>query len=104
MYSIEAVYGLTSPQVVSRDVIEVLRATLYAITDANCFSGPPENESDVHNRIEAVMRCIFPDLQHKPPIPKSVKNFEPDTGLPSIRTLVEYKFIESKNDVRQSRR
>jgi REase_DpnII-MboI len=97
--SIEAVYGLKSSHVVSKDVIEVLRATLYAITDRNCFLEPPSSEADVHHRVEAVLRCIFPDLRHAPPIPKSVKNFEPDTGLPSIRTLVEYKFIQVKTDV-----
>lgn len=97
--SIEAVYGIRSSSVVSKDVIEVLRATQYAITDPICFSDPPASEADVHHRIEAVLRCVFPDLDHKPPVPKAVKNFIPDTGLPSLRTLVEYKFIQTKDDV-----
>lgn len=78
---------------VAKDVIEILKATQYSITDKNCFENPPTNEKDVHVRIEAVLRCVFPDLLHKPPIAKQIKNFEPDTGLPSIRTLIEYKFM-----------
>lgn len=97
--SLQSVYGLKSPSVVSKDVIEILRATQYSITDPNCFPEPPRSEADVHHRIEAVLRCVFPDLDHKPPVPKAVKNFVPDTGLPSIRTLIEYKFVQTDNDV-----
>jgi hypothetical protein len=32
--------------------------------------------------MEAILRCVFKDLKHKPPIGKAIKNFEPDTGLP----------------------
>ena len=97
--SLEAVFGLKSLHVVSKDVIDVLRATQYAITDRNCFANPPATESDVHHRVEAVLKCVFPKLRHKPPVPKAIKNFEPDTGLPSMRTLVEYKFIQSKSEI-----
>jgi hypothetical protein len=97
--SIEAVFGMKTAHVVSKDVVDVLRATLYAITDRNCFLAPPTSEAELHSRVEAVLRCIFPDLDHKPPIQKAVKSFEPDTGLPSMRTLVEYKFVQTKTDV-----
>ena len=52
-------------------------------------------------RTEAVLRCIFPDLRTKPPVPKPIKNFEPDTGLPSIRALIEYKFVENEQDAKR---
>jgi hypothetical protein len=97
--SLEGVYGLKSLHVVSKAVVDVLRGTQYAITDRNCFAEPPASEADVHHRVEAVLKCIFPDLRHTPPIPKAVKNFRPDTGLPSMRTLVEYKFIQEKADI-----
>lgn len=32
---------------------------------------------------------------------KPIKNFEPDTGLPSLKTLIEYKFISDKNDAKR---
>src|SRR5260221_427705 len=78
---------------VSKDFIDIHRATQYSITDEKCFPSPPANENEVHARIEAVLRCVFPDLLHKPPIAKQIKNFQPDTGLPSIHTLIEYKFM-----------
>jgi hypothetical protein len=86
---------------VSKDLISILRSTLYSITDKKIFKEPPRNESEVHSRIEAVLKCIFPDLKHKPAITKPIKNFEPDTGLPSIRTLIEYKFISTQGDAKR---
>ena len=86
---------------ISKDIISVLRATLYSITDKNIFSKPPRNEKEVHSRIEAVIKCIFPDLKHKPSINKPIKNFEPDTGLPSVRTLIEYKYISKQQDAKR---
>ncbi len=85
---------------VTKDLIQILRGTLHAITDVRCFASPPQDESQVHNRIEAVLRCVFPDLRHKPPISKPIKNFQPDTGLPSLRTLIEYKYISSLEDAK----
>ena len=101
LQSIEAIFGRKETGRVVKDVIEILRATQYSITDLNCFPKTPQNEDQVHSRIEAVLRCIFPDLLHKPPISKPIKNFEPDTGIPSLETLIEYKFVESKQDVKR---
>jgi len=96
--AIDATYGGTSPSTVTKDLIEILRATIYSITDPDCFPQPPGGEKDIHNRIEAVLRCVFPTLVHKPSIAKPIKNFEPDTGLPSVNTLVEYKFVSTKEE------
>ena len=82
------------------DVISILRATLYSITDKKIFNTSPSNEKEVHERIEAVLKCVFPDLKHMPTITKPIKNFIPDTGLPSVRTLIEYKFVESTEDAK----
>ena len=46
-----------------------------------------------------MLRCVFPDLKHKPTLSKPIKNFEPDTGLASIGTLIEYKFISRPEQV-----
>ncbi|MGO9268682.1 MAG: hypothetical protein ACLQOO_00215 [Terriglobia bacterium] len=99
--AIEATLGEPGSRAVSKDVIEILRNCQYAITDPYCFGEPPANEPDVHRRIEAVLRCVFPDLEHEPPIAKPIKNFKPDTGLRLIRTLIEYKFIEDENDAKR---
>ncbi|MFY7954220.1 MAG: hypothetical protein ACOVT5_17080 [Armatimonadaceae bacterium] len=99
--ALRAMFAKPAEGIVSKDVEQILRATLYSITDERCFSSPPKDEHDVHVRIEAVLRCLFSDLKHKPPLGKPIKNFEPDTGLPSIRTLVEYKFISTPADAKR---
>jgi hypothetical protein len=96
--ALEATVGQPKATTVTKDLVQILRATQYSITDRNCFHGPPANEGEVHARIEAMLRCIFPDLLHKPPIAKQIKNFQPDTGLPSIGTLIEYKFMADRGE------
>lgn len=98
IFALEATLGQPKATTVKKDLVQILRATQYSITDKNCFHGPPANESEVHARIEAVLRCVFPDLLHKPGIPKQIKNFQPDTGLPSIGTLIEYKFMADQGE------
>jgi len=94
---------LGAPQlgVVTKDVIQILRETEYSITDKNCFPDAPASESEVHARVEAVLRCVFPDLIHKPQIAKQIKQFQPDTGLPSIGTLIEYKFMANHTQAKR---
>ena len=101
LWALEDTLGEPKISIVSKDVIQILRATQYSITDKNCFNDPPANENDVHVRVEAVLRCVFPDLLHKPPIAKQIKNFQPDTGLPSIGTLIEYKFVADEGEAKR---
>lgn len=98
--AIEASLGEPGSMAISKDLIEILRNCLYAIT-APCFSEPPRDEGQVHERIEAMLKCVFPDLRPKPPIGKPIKNFVPDTGLPAVRTLIEYKFISNGEDAKR---
>jgi hypothetical protein len=78
----------------------VLRRTVYSITDEKAFGSPPSRESDVHNRIEAILKCFYADCVHKPPIATFLKKFEPDTGIPSLKTLIEYKFADTAEKAR----
>ena len=89
-------HGIHSKLSVSQDLISILREAAYTITDLKIFDSPPTNESEVHARIEAILRCVFPGLKHKPRLAKPIKSFEPDTGLSSIRTLIEYKFVSNE--------
>jgi hypothetical protein len=93
--------GTADMGTVTKDVTESLRHSVYGITDRKCFPAPPANEKEVHTRIEAILRCVFPDLRNRPPIPKPIKNFEADTGLPEVRTLIEYKFIATESDAKR---
>src|SRR5205809_3587279 len=83
---------------VKKDLLQIIRNIHYIITDTTVFPGVPKNEKDVHLRIEAILKCVFPDLKHKPTLSKQIKNFEPDSGISSLRTLVEYKYLSRKED------
>lgn len=91
--AIASLYASKKHNVVSKDLESIIRSTIYSITDPKLFTSPPKDENDVHIRVEGVLKCIFPDLLSKPPLSKPIKNYIPDTGLPSIKTLIEYKYI-----------
>jgi hypothetical protein len=97
--AIAAVFGRNEATAVTRELETILRACVYSVTDRGVFEGPPAGEAAVHARIENVLRCIFPDLLHKPRLAKAIKQFEPDTGLPSIRTLIEYKYASDASQI-----
>lgn len=84
---------------IDKELFNIIRDIHYVITDKTLFGGPPKNENDVHIRIEGILKCLFADLKHKPTLTKSIKNFEPDTGIASIATLIEYKFLSRSSDV-----
>ena len=86
-------------QPVSVELNAMLRNMQNAITDKRCFA-PPENETQVHDRIEAILRCTFPDLVRKPPMPKPITAFIADTGIPSISTIIEYKYLSQADQAR----
>jgi len=73
------------------DLKKILKSSEYSITDTRIFEFPPQNEDDVHLRIENILKCYFQDLKTKPTLSKPIKNFIPDSGIPSIKTLIEYK-------------
>jgi hypothetical protein len=87
------------PTRITKDVTEILRGIQYVLVDKALFGSIPRSETDVHIRIEGVLKCVFPDLKHTPTVTKSVKSFQPDTGIPSIETLIEYKFLSCAKDV-----
>jgi hypothetical protein len=82
-------------------LIEVIRHSAYSINDKSIFVESPKNEREMHNRIEGIIRCIYPDMIHEPSLAKQIKNFKPDTGIPSIKTLIEYKFITNKTEAKR---
>ncbi|HEX4228901.1 MAG TPA: hypothetical protein VHZ07_09530 [Bryobacteraceae bacterium] len=98
--ALQIALGEPSSALITREIISILKETQYSITRPIYFGRVPEKEKDVHDRIEAILRCIFPDMKHKPHVGTFLKNFEPDTGLPSIKTLLEYKFVKSDNEAR----
>lgn len=99
---ISNVYGMgdTAPTEV-RDLKAMIKRSLYAICDTNLFPASPSSEADVHDRIEGILKCQFSDLKRKPSLSKPIKNFVPDTGIPSIKTLIEYKFVTTKDEAKR---
>lgn len=92
--------NVSVPHEITRDLESIIRRSVYSITDESAFGSLPAKESDVHERIEAVLKCVFGDLITKPSFTKPLKNFEPDTGIPSLKTLIEYKFVKTKAEVK----
>lgn len=79
-------------------LLEVITNSEYYITETNTFKNVPSSENDVHVRIEGLLKCIYPDLLTKPRLSKPIKSFEPDTAIPSLRTLIEYKYITNRTE------
>ncbi len=84
---------------VTKNLLDIIRNIHYVITDRSVFDSVPQNERDVHLRTEAVLRSVFRGLLHKPRLSKPIKSFEPDTGIRSLRTLIEYKFLARRGDI-----
>ena len=84
---------------ITKDLLDIIRDVHYVITDKALFGAAPRNETDVHVRIEGILKCLFSDLKHKPVLTKAIKNFQPDTGIPSLNTLIEYKFLSEKTEI-----
>ncbi len=97
--ALEGFFPKDQTTTVTKDLRQILRDIHYVIADKKLFGTPPNNENDVHIRIEGVLKCVFPDLKHKPVLTKQIKNFAPDTGIPSLASLIEYKFLSRKEDV-----
>ena len=100
--AIASSYGLakTTEAEVS-DIKSILKRSVYTICDPHLFPKAPNNETDVHMRLEGILKCYYPDLKSKPTLSKPIKNFEPDTGLPSAKTLIEYKFISCEAEAKR---
>ena len=100
--SIASMSGLPSKNMYAvYDLISIIRRTAYYLSNEDVFDDPPQNERDVHNRIEEVLKCYYSDLKQEPVLTKPIKNFRPDTGIQSLRTLIEYKYITSKTEARR---
>ncbi len=86
---------------VNKELREIVQRSVYALCDDEIYNSPPANENDVHVRIEAILKCYYPDLKRKPALTKPIKNFEPDTGIASLKTLIEYKFAKTKKEAKR---
>lgn len=98
VYALHKLYHQEPTRGVNKDLIRIVRDMQYVITNKDLFRVAPASENDVHVRIEGILKCVYPDLKRKPVLTKQIKNFEPDTGISSLRTLIEYKFLSKAED------
>jgi len=81
----------------SVDLLTLIRNMEPYITSRNVFGRLPCGENDIHDRIEGALKSVYLDLLHKPKLSKPIKGFEPDSGIPSLSTIIEYKYIHSQS-------
>ncbi|MBI2870498.1 MAG: hypothetical protein HYY14_02180 [Candidatus Omnitrophica bacterium] len=101
---LHAIYAPVDSKTISHQqasLIPLLRRCENYVVSRKLFAWRPCDETDIHTRIEELLGCYYFDLQPKPRIPKPVKGFEPDTVLPSIKSLIEYKFVNSTSDCKR---
>ncbi len=98
----QALVGLRVEKVMCKtiELTDVLRNCEYSLYRDNQLAAPA-NETELHRRIESILSCVYPDLKHKPSIATPIKNFEPDTGIPSARALIEYKYVGNAEDMKR---
>ena len=79
-------------------VVRIMRQAEYTMEGLNKH---PKNERELDEFMENLLKSVYPDLLPSPTLPKPIKNFEPDTGIPSLQLLIEYKYIASKEHVKR---
>jgi hypothetical protein len=77
----------------------ILNKTAVIIKDRGLV---PRNESDVRNAILEVCNYSFIDAMREVGIPRILKHTKGDIGVPSLRTMIEFKFINSKSEMKSS--
>ncbi|PNA00939.1 MULTISPECIES: hypothetical protein [unclassified Pseudomonas] len=70
----------------------ILRSTPKMFDD---LFAPPANEAEVRNAVLKVAQFAFPDIQREAVIPGSLKLHRTDLAVPSLRTVVEFKFART---------
>lgn len=75
----------------------ILHHTSKIISDAKL---EPANEVHVRNKILEVASYSFTDAHKEPKMPKSIKTYQGDIGVPSINAVAEYKFAKTKEEMK----
>ena len=83
------------------DLKKILVNSETFITNKQIFSWLPCDESDIHERLENILKCFYPDLEREPTINHSIKKFKPDTGIETIKTFIEYKYVTNHDDCKR---
>jgi len=74
-------------------LIEILSAIRRALRPA--FKKPPENEIEVQDRVEVILRAQGVKLEREAQIEHATKKVKPDFVLPVLHTAIEVKLCNS---------
>ena len=96
---LESLTALVNPNQSSQLAVfnSILQHTSKIISDAKL---EPTNEVAVRNKILEVTSYSFTDAYKEPKLPKSVKTYQGDIGVPSINAVAEYKFAKTKEEMK----
>jgi hypothetical protein len=61
----------------------------------------PRNEAEVRRALYVHLRYVFGDLVREIPIAKPSKTYKPDFGVKSLRSAIEYKFVDSETEAKR---
>ena len=82
----------------SKSLLErILRGTAKILTDRRI---EPSNEAEVRNEVFRMLIHVFPDTVREIPIAKVSKTYKPDIGVKSIKSAIEYKFVDSEQEAK----
>jgi hypothetical protein len=86
--------------ITAQTVLRNILSNTAVIVSANKLV--PKNESEVRNAVLQVCRYSFPDSIKEVGIPKIIKHYKGDIGVRSLRTMVEFKFVDSKEEMKSA--
>jgi len=78
---------------------QILRGTAKMLSDRSLVPG---NEKEVQDEIYKMLIHVFPDTVREIPISKVSKIYKPDVGVKSLKAAIEYKFVDSKEEMKKS--
>jgi hypothetical protein len=76
---------------------QILRGTPKMLSDRKI---EPSNESVVRNEVYNTLIHVFPDTVRELPIAKISKVYKPDIGVKRLKSAIEYKFVNSKQEAK----
>ena len=88
----------SSVQTSLRILENLLNGTATILEDAQIT---PTCESDINRLMKPVIQAAFPGSIPSAPIATVMKTYKPELGVTSLGALVEYKFADNKEDMKQ---
>lgn len=76
---------------------QMLDGTPKMLTDRNI---EPANEAEVRKEVYNTLIHVFPDTVREIPISKVSKVYKPDIGIRSLKSAIEYKFVNSEQEAK----